>query len=240
LSALKEQLQTLHKTRGVESTCHSIAFTSSHDFAFLDKLRATLGTKEGGFQYAEPGDGANALQEKLECVFDVVASQRVAATLVLAAPPAYQFVVYADAGDELRDELVADTRIEPGEPFHVSALLRRKPDATPLASNDNDDNDNDDNDKRVELSMRLCLPGDVACMGEMSVTARRVPADKSGAIRAKMLTDRLDALEQRVSAVASSGDVRVDRSRARRLFLHTHKNHTIFRRMKKRAHARSS
>lgn len=42
-----------------------------------------MGTKEGGFQYAEPNDGANALQTKLELVFDVVAAKRQTYTFII-------------------------------------------------------------------------------------------------------------------------------------------------------------
>lgn len=87
---MKTELRALKKQNGTTSTCHSIAFTASHDFTFLDKLRRELGTEEGGFQYAEPSDGPNALQEKLECVFDVVASTMIDAKLLITAPDNYK------------------------------------------------------------------------------------------------------------------------------------------------------
>jgi hypothetical protein len=53
---------------------HSIAFTASHDFDLLNRIRKQLGTIEGGFQYAEPSDGEDALRQKLEAVFEVASN----------------------------------------------------------------------------------------------------------------------------------------------------------------------
>jgi len=50
----------------------AIAFTANHDFELLNGLRQNLGNVEGGFQYAEPSDGPDALRAKLEAVFESV------------------------------------------------------------------------------------------------------------------------------------------------------------------------
>lgn len=66
--ALKAQIRALEKPVIV----HSLAFTSSHDFDFLNNIRRDLGTSEGGFQYAEPGDGAGVLKQKMQAIFEAV------------------------------------------------------------------------------------------------------------------------------------------------------------------------
>lgn len=70
---------------------HSLAFTSSHDFDFLNAIRRDLGTVEGGFQYAEPGDGAEALRNKLQAIFETVSVKLPTAEFVITAQ-GYEFV----------------------------------------------------------------------------------------------------------------------------------------------------
>eukprot|EP01113_Clastostelium_recurvatum_P006054 TRINITY_DN1273_c0_g1_i1.p1 TRINITY_DN1273_c0_g1~~TRINITY_DN1273_c0_g1_i1.p1 ORF type:complete len:1247 (+),score=506.54 TRINITY_DN1273_c0_g1_i1:76-3741(+) len=86
---LKNQLIQL----GIPSVVHSIAFTSGHDFAFLNRIRKDLGTVEGGFLYAEPSDGPEALRTKFESIFDVVANASVRANITLSLE-GYDFVEF--------------------------------------------------------------------------------------------------------------------------------------------------
>lgn len=50
LSNLDNYLVELKRKKNVESTCHVIAFTASHDFNFLESIRKTLGTKVRSFR----------------------------------------------------------------------------------------------------------------------------------------------------------------------------------------------
>jgi hypothetical protein len=65
--------QIINRTK-TKVVVHSVAFTESHDFDLLNRIRQSLGTVEGGFQYAEPSDGDDALRQKLESIFDVVSN----------------------------------------------------------------------------------------------------------------------------------------------------------------------
>lgn len=69
--ALQKLIRELNKPVVV----HALAFTQWHDFEFLNAIRRDLGTKEGGFQYAEPGDGPEVLKNKMQAIFEAV-SQR--------------------------------------------------------------------------------------------------------------------------------------------------------------------
>jgi hypothetical protein len=85
--ALQAQIRATEKRVVV----HSLAFTSSHDFDFLNAIRRDLGTVEGGFQYAEPGDGAEALRNKLQAIFETVSVKLPIAEFVITAQ-GYEFV----------------------------------------------------------------------------------------------------------------------------------------------------
>lgn len=68
------QLRKIIQATHTKVVVHSVAFTESHDFALLNRIRQSLGTVEGGFQYAEPSDGEHALRQKLEAIFEVVSN----------------------------------------------------------------------------------------------------------------------------------------------------------------------
>ncbi|KAL6072248.1 hypothetical protein QOT17_005629 [Balamuthia mandrillaris] len=97
------------------TVCHAVAFTADHDFELLDRLRREVGTEEGGFQYAEPSDGADALQGKLEALFDAVTAgadgNKVAATLRLT-DPGYAFVEVEEEEAEERKSTASNVMVK--------------------------------------------------------------------------------------------------------------------------------
>ena len=52
-------------------TIHTIGFTKSHDFDFLNALRM-IGTTEGAFRYANPDEDTDCLSSKINSILDVV------------------------------------------------------------------------------------------------------------------------------------------------------------------------
>lgn len=86
LNYLQAFLRTSPLMKGVPSTFHSLAFGAGHDFPFLDNLRATAGTVEGGFQYAEPTDGAAAFKTKLDNIVNSASMPAVNTQLRLRIP----------------------------------------------------------------------------------------------------------------------------------------------------------
>ena len=86
LSSLKNFLRTSDVTRDIPSMFHALAFGASHDFPFLDSLRANAGTIPGGFQYAEPSDGTAALTTKLDAIVNSVANPAVQTRLRVQIP----------------------------------------------------------------------------------------------------------------------------------------------------------
>ncbi|XP_053374188.1 uncharacterized protein LOC123531588 [Mercenaria mercenaria] len=55
-----------------EATVHAVGFSKDHDFRFLKKLAEEGGTCPGMFRYCEPGDDKQALQSKLDELFDFI------------------------------------------------------------------------------------------------------------------------------------------------------------------------
>ena len=188
LNSLKSKLRKLKSDKNIESVCHSIAFTSSHDFAFLDSLRKSLGTKEGGFQYAEESDGPQALQTKLELVFDVVASKTQAARSTLCVDGA-DFVVVDDSGEtKLLAQLERAEQVASGEPLTINVLLRlRDTQRAPPTT--------------LAATLKLALNGVDAPQTsvELALVVSVVPPSQAGALRAQMTLNQLCALEARVS-----------------------------------------
>lgn len=86
LKSLKAFLRSNPLMAGIASTFHSLAFGAGHDFGFLDNLRATAGTVEGGFQYAEPTDGAAAFKTKLDNIVSSASAPAVTTQLRLRVP----------------------------------------------------------------------------------------------------------------------------------------------------------
>jgi hypothetical protein len=68
------RLKQIIENTKTQVVVQSVAFTASHDFNLSNQIRQTLGTVEGGFQYAEPSDGEDALRQKLEAIFEVVSN----------------------------------------------------------------------------------------------------------------------------------------------------------------------
>jgi len=54
-----------------EVTVHTVGFSRSHDFEFLDALRK-VGRREGLFRYADPSDGSDSLCSKLSELTDAI------------------------------------------------------------------------------------------------------------------------------------------------------------------------
>lgn len=52
-------------------TIHTIGFTKSHDFNFLNNLRQ-IGTSEGAFRFADPSEDSDSLSNKINSVLDVI------------------------------------------------------------------------------------------------------------------------------------------------------------------------
>ncbi|KAK7009384.1 hypothetical protein BgiMline_000905 [Biomphalaria glabrata] len=52
-------------------TVHAVGFSKDHDLQFLTKI-ANAGSSQGLYRYCEPGDGPEALRDKLEELFDYV------------------------------------------------------------------------------------------------------------------------------------------------------------------------
>lgn len=86
LASLSAYLRTSPEMSGVESMVHALAFGARHDFAFLNRLRESAGTCAGGFQYAEPGDGAAILKQKLDAIVASSASPTVLTQVRLKVP----------------------------------------------------------------------------------------------------------------------------------------------------------
>jgi hypothetical protein len=86
LASLKQFLRTSPHLEGLTSVFHALAFGANHDFPFLDDLRANAGTAPGGFQYAEPSDGAAALLTKLDAIVKSISNPAVLSQLRLEIP----------------------------------------------------------------------------------------------------------------------------------------------------------
>lgn len=119
--ALQAQIRATEKRVVV----HSLAFTSSHDFDFLNAIRRDLGTVEGGFQYAEPGDGAEALRNKLQAIFETVSVKLPTAEFVITAQ-GYEFVSDDETttSSELRKTFTLPTD---GSSIEVFSLTKKAP-----------------------------------------------------------------------------------------------------------------
>lgn len=50
---------------------HSVGFSASHDFDFLDKLRK-IGTTEGAYRYADPNEGNDSLSNKINSLLNII------------------------------------------------------------------------------------------------------------------------------------------------------------------------
>lgn len=86
LALLQAFLRSHPLMSGIHSTFHSLAFGAGHDFNFLDELRVSAGTMEGGFQYAEPSDGAAAFKTKLDNIVHSASQPAVTTKLRLRVP----------------------------------------------------------------------------------------------------------------------------------------------------------
>jgi hypothetical protein len=172
------------------SVCHSIAFSSGHDFAFLNRLRTTLGLSEGGFQYAEPNDGPSALEEKLAAIFDVAAVARVECQLRIAVNGVQFLVAGADGNDNAVDAITHTERVVVGQEFVVRAMCR----ATGA---------HHDSAKYTATVTCAAAGYPEPIVGQVALVARVVPKAKLGALRAQQNFARLEQLEQACGALVS-------------------------------------
>jgi hypothetical protein len=86
LEHLKSFLHQSPVVCDLASVFHALAFGANHDFPFLDNLRANAGTVPGGFQYAEPTDGAAALTTKLDAIVNSISNPAVQSRVRLEVP----------------------------------------------------------------------------------------------------------------------------------------------------------
>lgn len=140
LNYLQAFLRTSPMMKGVPSTFHSLAFGAGHDFPFLDNLRATAGTVEGGFQYAEPTDGAAAFKTKLDNIVNSASMPAVSTQLRLRVP-GYLVNTGTVVGEKwvdgtlsshaLRDAILYPSRTDK---IVFNAVLKKEFPSTPAAS----------------------------------------------------------------------------------------------------------
>jgi hypothetical protein len=137
LSLLKSALRTNPTFEDIPSVFHALAFGANHDFPFLDRLRAEAGTVPGGFQYAEPSDGAAALRTKLDAIVNSLTSPAIQVRLRLRLP-GYQFNVGTglneewNEGDKAMEKLILYPPAT--DKIIVNYIVRRSPSASSEAS----------------------------------------------------------------------------------------------------------
>ena len=138
LGFLKSALRTNPLFQDVPSVFHALAFGANHDFPFLDSLRAEAGTVPGGFQYAEPSDGAAALKTKLDAIVNSLTNPAVQVRLRLRLP-GYSFNVGTglledwNDGDKPMDKLIL---YPPGSNKLILNITARPSKSAPSSSAD--------------------------------------------------------------------------------------------------------
>ncbi|XP_046374919.2 uncharacterized protein LOC124148036 [Haliotis rufescens] len=70
-AAASRAWQTRLSALSVEVVIHTVGFSQSHDFKFLQFL-STIGSTDGIFRYCEPGDGPVALKAKIQELFEYI------------------------------------------------------------------------------------------------------------------------------------------------------------------------
>eukprot|EP00052_Salpingoeca_macrocollata_P026299 m.243708 g.243708 ORF g.243708 m.243708 type:complete len:1154 (+) comp22552_c0_seq3:1803-5264(+) len=110
-----KEFTTFAKKSRIPIVVHSVGFSSSHNFNFLQQLRA-CGTREGVYRYAEPSDGADALNEKMQDMF-LAFSEQSTDVPVMVTPLGFKFqgatpttaLVTADRHAEVHAWVTLDT-----------------------------------------------------------------------------------------------------------------------------------